>query len=65
MKLERYGQHGEFIRIPTEIQMEGRKAAISRWVRKNPKEALKRLAMGKVAPEDFKVFHCALYKSIG
>jgi hypothetical protein len=60
MKLERYGPNGEFIRIPQEIQMEARKAAIHRFVRKHPCKAEKLLTAGKIAPEDIAVVECAL-----
>jgi len=60
MELERYGPNGEFIRIPREIQLQARKAAIHRFVRMNRSKAKKLLAAGKIAPDDVAVVRCAL-----
>ncbi len=55
-----YGPNGEFRRIPRAISEEARRAAIHRFVRRNPKKARLLAAQGKVKTEDLRTFLCAL-----
>ena len=56
-----YGdRRGQFIPVPKELQLEGRKAAIARWTRKHPQEAKDRLLRGIIPEEDANVMRVAL-----
>ncbi len=55
-----YGPNGEFRRIPRKLQMEMRRRAIFRWVRKNRQNAIEKLKEGKIYGPDVFVVVCAL-----
>ena len=56
----RPGYRPDFTPIPKQLQLEGRKAAIARWVRKHPDKAKDKLMRGIVPEEDANVMRVAL-----